>query len=488
MKFTGFLGFALLFASSTLAQSSATLPSYFPPGITKTTDSFGQRQEIVRALMATRLCNQGYGAGPINTYVEPNSHSFTTNIVSTSSITEPNAKMRVVLDHYVDQADGSVRVTTLCEQKIITAAQEAIDQADLIAVALAGAHADFVFYEMVVNWAIEARAEKLGISKADLIAQLDEKVPGYDITFRELHRLPKPMRESDFIPRELHLGYNTSLHGILGVTWLNTGIIYYNPEARMIDYISETPAVMGHEMVHVNVNLEKFPMSQIFDAEFMACLPEMIVWENQTDLPDHGYLEELRELDEIYYSFDFKQMEKDIFKYDLEGNTVYDIPKYKYYYDQLQVIKKENLNFFQHVAIPEFYSDPIWWGAVNKIRGDDNSVFRITMALHYNPTLLGGSQKTMEWLETHKEEILDIAKDAFKAGVGEKGKAMGEMSDVSPRMVEQYHQMFTATERAQLEAFFTQHPEKLAELRKLPPSEALAFLSKFKTNSGVAVQ
>ena len=63
------------------------------------------------------------------------------------------------------------------------------------AVAVLAAHLDYEFYKETVNWAIEARATNLGISKADLLAQLDEKVPGYNITFRELHRLPKAMKE-----------------------------------------------------------------------------------------------------------------------------------------------------------------------------------------------------------------------------------------------------------------------------------------------------
>src|SRR5271157_338046 len=495
MRFKGLLiAIALLFIAGTAsaqlptAQSTDGLPFYCPAGICHTSDPLKQGEEIMHALQATWVCSQGQGSGiSFRLNPDPDSDTFKTNVVSTSSVTENPAKLTVVLDHYITLPDGTVRATSLCNQQIITKAQEKVVLDDLVKVTLEAAHVDHEYYVVTYDLAIAARAAKLGIPVKDLVAQLDEKVPGYDITFRELHHLPKPMKESDFIPRELHLGYNPPLGGILGVTWLNTGIIYYNPEARMLDFVSEVPAVMGHEMVHGNVNIEKFPMSEAFDAEFMACLPMMLMPSNITDLPDHGYLKELREIDEIYFGFDFKQMEKDIFKYDLEGNTVYDVANYKYYYGLLQTIKKENLDFFQHVSIPEFYSDPIWWGAVNDIRGDDNSVFRMTMALHYNPTLLGGSQKTMEWLEAHKDEINEIAKKAFAAGMAPKSNGM-MMDNVPPQMIALYERSFTATERGRIEAYFTAHPEKLAELRKLPPSEALEFLSKFKSSAGVPVQ
>jgi hypothetical protein len=487
---TVFLFFAgSTFAQLPTAQSTDGLPFYFPTGIFHTTDPIKQREEVMHALQATWVCSQGSGSGiRFKLNAEPDSMVEQTDIPSTSSVTDPNAKMKIVLDHYLVLPDGRIRVTSLCNQQIITKEQGRIVIADLKKTVIEAATIDHNFYNVIYDKAIAARADKLGISVQDLVAQLDEKVPGYDVTFRELHHLPKPMKLSDFVPRELHLGYNPPLGGILGVTWLNTGIIYYNPEARMLDFVSGVPAVMGHEMVHGNVNIEKFPMAEAFDAEFMACLPMMILPDNITDMPDHGYLQELRELDEVYFNFDFPKMEKDIFKYDLEGNTVYDVPKYLYYYQQLQTLKKENLDFFQNVSIPEFYSDPIWWGAVNDIRGDNNSVFRMTMALHYNPTSLGGSQKTMEWLDTHKEEITAIAKKAMAAGLNKKPGAIYDDLDIPPQMIAEYHQIFSEAERTRIESYFKQNPEKLAELRKMPPTEALEFLGTFKTNAGVPVQ
>jgi hypothetical protein len=93
------------------------------------------------------------------------------------------------------------------------------------------------------------------------------------------------------------------------------------------------------------------------------------------------------------------------------------------------------LKFFVDVTIPEFESDPIWWSAVNDIRGDNNTVFRVTMADHYQICSLGGCAASQEWLETHKDEINEIAKHAFDAGLG-KDRSSGKFNDrVTPWMV-----------------------------------------------------
>ena len=470
------LAIALLFPALGYSQATRALPSYFPPGIQQTSDAFEQRAEVMRMYIGTWQCNQTSDANNFLRFVAGDSMSIQTGITSTSSVTADPADMKIVLDNYVPRKDGSVQVTSLCSQRLMTTEQALADAEDLKQLAIKAAELDYEYYKVIYDLAVKARAEKLGISKEDLLKQLDEKVPGYDITFRELHHLPKPSRgPSDFIPRVLHLGYPTEIPGgILGVTWSNTGIVYYNPEARMLDYIIGKPTVMAHEMVHNNKNIQKFPMDEAFDVEMQASIPEGLWAEDKMSLPYHGYFSDLRQIDEIYFSFDFQQMEKDVFKYDLAGNVQYDRERYKYYFDQMQTIKKENLDFFQTIVIPEFYSDPLWWGAVNNIRGDNNSVFRMVMALHYDPTLLGGHDKTMQWLATHEDEIKDIAKEAFEAGLGK------DQGGMDMNMVSMYQRMFAAKERLNIEAYFKAHPDKLKELRQMKPLDALQFVNSIK--------
>jgi len=487
MKVRSLVATAFLFLSSVMvsAQAVKPLPSYFPAGIVQTTDALHQREEYMRTLVGNWQCNQTGNDTKELRFSQSESLTVQTDVTSTDSVTQNPAKLKIVLDNYIRRPDSSVQVTSLCGQKVITEAQAQADAEDLRQVVVEAAQLDYDYYKVTYDFAIKARAEKLGISVKDLTAQLDEKVPGYNITFRELHHLPKPSKPSDFVPRELHLGYPTEIpNGILGVTWINTGIIYYNPNARMVDYITGKPKVMAHEMVHGNINFQKFPMSEAFDVEMEASIPEGLWAENRLDLATHGYFADLREIDEIYFNFDFKQMEKDIFKFDLAGNIVYDEAKYKYYYDQLQTVQKENLDFFQTVVIPEFYSDPLWWGAVNNIRGDNNSIFRMIMALHYDPTLLGGRDKTMEWLEEHHDEIVDIAKDAFQAGLGVQSSQDADSNQIPRYLIEMYQRMFSDKERTILETYFRAHPKELQNLRKMEPAQALEYVNKIMTGTG----
>jgi hypothetical protein len=472
----------VLLLGSSFAQNS--LPFYFPKGVIQTTDPLKQRTEYLRAIAHTWACYQGNPDGVQTLIAEPDSYSVVTDIVSTSSVTQNPAKMRIVLDHYIPMG-GKMRVTTLCDQFFIPNEQVKVVVDDLKNLSQLAAKANHQFYSKIYDQAIKIRALKLGIPEKDLIAQLDEKVPGYDVTFRELHHLPKPMKESDFIPRELHLGYNPPLDGILGVTWLNTGVIYYNPDARIFDYIATFPRVLQHEMVHGNVNVEKFPMSETFDFELLADMPVALYVENHTDLPFHGYTKDLRELSEIYFNFDFKQMQKDVFVMDYAGTLQIDPVKYKYYFDQLEAIKKEMLDFFQNVTLPEYYSDPVWWGAMGSIRGDKNSVFRMTMALHYNPTLLGGSKETLAWLELHREEIQAIAEKALVAGLGntKASGGGGDTGELSPRLIERYQSLFSERERVSIEEYFKNNPEQLASLPKMSPGDLVKFFNKFKTQT-----
>lgn len=473
------------------AQSQPQYPFFFPKGFHQTTDPLRQREEYVRWMNSTWACNQGIsdGQGGVAngmgaTIPGSDSIHIKTAVTSTDSVTENPAKMTMIFDHYIKQDDGSIRYTDLCHTEIITPAQFKVVSEGLQKIAVDAAQRDYDFYSKVYERTLEVRAAKLGISKEDLIKQLDEKVPGYNVTFRELHRIPPTEHPSDFIPRELHLGFNPPLAGILGVTWLNTGVIYYNPNAWMDDALNGIPKVMQHEMVHGNIAIEKWPLSQAFDVELMASLPEMLYAENETDFPSHGYARDIRELAQIYWGMDWAEMKKQVIKFDFAGNIVYDDEKYLYYFKQIDQVKAEMLKFFMEVTIPEFYSDPVWWSAINDVRGDNNTVFRITMADHYQICSLGGCTTSNEWLENHKDEILEIAKKAYAAGMG-KDRSSGKFDDrhVTPMMMQQYNRLFTSAEQEKIEKYFRQHPEQLNNLRSMSPVEALTYMQRFKNNS-----
>src|SRR6202521_6137413 len=191
----------LLVAGTASAQSqpSQPLPFFFPKGFYQTSDPLKQREEYVRWLNSTWNCNQGTpNAGMGATIPGSDSIRIKTDVVSTDSVTENPAKMTMVFDHYIKMQDGSIRYTDMCHTEVITPEQFKVVSDGLQKQAVDAAQRDHDFYVVIYDKSVEARAAKLGISKDELVKSLDEKVPGYNVTWREVHRIPKPMHPSDF--------------------------------------------------------------------------------------------------------------------------------------------------------------------------------------------------------------------------------------------------------------------------------------------------
>src|SRR5713226_128444 len=143
----------LAFLPGLAAQTTPVLPSYFPPGIQKVTDPLKQREAMMRMYIGTGKCAQTSSeeAKFSNFIPVPDSLVVQSDVVSTSSVTENRAKMRVVLDNYVVLPDGRVQVTTLCDQHIISKETAQADAADLIAVVKTAALADFDYYKVTYD-------------------------------------------------------------------------------------------------------------------------------------------------------------------------------------------------------------------------------------------------------------------------------------------------------------------------------------------------
>ena len=472
----------IAFLSLSFQGLNATeLPHYFPVGVIQSSDSLKQLEEYFRYLTATESRLNGRSPGILG----DDNITIETDIESTSSALNRDkpTKMVLTLDHYVRLDDGRIRVTFTNDQVIISEHQLEVVKNDLLKVVNEAANFNFEYYKWLTDTAIKARAVKLGVSEEELKKILDLEIPGYkNITHREMHQLPRPMRRSDFIPRELHLGYAPP--GILGMAWLNTGVVYYSPQARVVDYLNKKPKVLQHEMVHNNMNLQKFPVSEGFDVELMASIPEVLYPENQTDLFFHGYVGVPRELIWIYFGFNFRQVRKEVVRYDLGDNLLIDQKKYREYFQKLDLVKAELFTFYRDVVIPEFYSDPVFWSAMNEKRTDRNSLFRIMMAAYYNPTILNGEKNTMKWLEAHKEEIMEMAKNSYEKSGKPLLKAEGSIR-IPPSFIEQYKSLFTEKEQEQIQRYFIQNPDELERISKMNLRDALNFLNKFKNSSSL---
>lgn len=396
----------LTIASFTTSASAVELPFYFPDGVKTNTDLVGQWQEHHRYLNATEQENQ---SGSATFILGSDSIEKPTDILSTSTV-DKNARMKIILDQFV-RVDGKIRVTTLNGQRFITEDELKVVIDDLVAMANQAADEKYAFYKDFVDRAIKARALKLGIAEKDFRDMLDKKLTGQNVTYREYNLIPPVFKRSDFVPRELHLGYTPQAKGILGSTWLNSGIIYYNPQARILDYLTGRPLILGHEMVHGNSNLQSMPIAFAFDVETMASVPQILYPEEKTGLIYHGYANDLRELIWVYFGFDFEKAQEESLLVNFSGNQVVDEKKYRANYSKLDSVKAELLNRFRDDVIPEFYSDVVFWTTMNTKMGDKNFVFQVMMAKLYKPSILGSD--TAKWLDNHSFEIKQIALDVY---------------------------------------------------------------------------
>ena len=461
---------ARTFAVPVLQTQRVDLPWFFPDGVMSTQDPVEQRIEYERYLVTTEACMQGNGA---TLTIDSRSIKVRTNIKSTASVTDPDTNMEIVLDNYVKIGD-QIRVSTLCEQRFITEQQKNVDVENLIEQTNIAADIQFEKQKNLTEGAIKSLAEQFDVTVEELKKRLPEKDQETGITFREIYGIPKDMKRSDFVPRELHSGYTPELPGVLGAAWLNTGIVYYNPQARILDYLTSKPIILAHEFMHTNSNLQKFPFADGFDAEIFASFP-MLLPESKINFFFHPYPEEWREMAWVFFGFDFNQARKEIIRLNLGGNLVIDEVKYRKYFDTLEAIKKE-LNEFLPKALEDYYSNQLWWAAFNEKLKDPTIVFKMKMAQNFDPTLLGGREKTMRHIILKKDMIKEVTKAVLaKLDQGGSGNPT-ESARVPEFLLNVYNQNFSVAERDEIRKYFSKNPEAAGAVREMKVEEVLKLL------------
>ncbi len=454
-----------------------SLPFYFPPGVVvENTNQARQYKELLDHMIATW---KKFQVSDRRRFIVGNSIAIQTDILSTCCL-DKEQNMLLVLDNFVFLPDGRVRVTFFGEQHIITTEQLRLVVADLLAVVNGASSANYEFYKERVSRIIASRAKTLGMSQEDFVSHLGDKVDGSDITYRELNGIPLEGRKSDFVPRELHLGMLPEAEGVLGATWKNSGLVYYNPQARILDYVIGEPRVMQHEMMHVNTRFQNFPLAEGFDVELLAMIPDGLLPQSQIDLFFHHYMEEMRTLAWVFFGFNFSEAQKRFVDYDAGGNLFINEAEFNGYCSQIKQIADEYRGFFQTVVIPEFYSDPIFWNAFNEKMQNQNSYLWVFMRKHYEPTILGGHKETRIWLEAHQFEIKAMAKEAFRKSNSKDGDSSGAPAF----LIEKYRSLFNERERKAIKKYFRDNPQELESLKKMNFSEASGILEKISKERG----
>ena len=382
---------------------------FFPEGVIQAKTPTQQWQEWLNTLEATesQMSNTNtWGSLVINNSITKDKVYF-------------GQKVKVIFDGHMRVGD-KIRYTSFNTQKYITEQEMRDLEACIDQQVNEAVEKNYDFWKVVEPQAIKIAADIEKVSESDFRASLDKEDPfNPGIKFRDLRQIVLPIEKKDFIPsRELHIGVAPDSPTVLGLAWLNVGVIHYTPLALLSDYIKGDPNVLAHEFVHTNVKLQSMPMAWIFDAEAMASLPEMLLLTNHLDLLRHSYARDFREIIWVYFSFDFDRVRKEVVK-ELAGVLVIDEAAFDKALGQLSTVKKEIYPAFQKV-VSTFYANPLWWATLHRETGLDNFVFELVMASLYNPTLLGGQDKTMRFCLTNEGVIREMMDRAYGKSRGDR--------------------------------------------------------------------
>ncbi len=268
------------------------------------------------------------------------------------------------------------------------------------------------------------KSGKLG-EKEKLKDLLDKDVPGYPgLKVRDVLFTPD-IKTKDFVPTKYYFGEIAAL----GVTYINSGIIDIDPKARMLDHINGWPAILIHEMTHRNPKLQSYPLLSKFDPEIWASFP-MLAHDDMDRLLKHSYLKDLRKISRILFNFDSQLAYADMMSLDLmmgrEIEKENGYRKVKDYMAKVATISQAVRDVAFNQYIPEFYTHPLYYMTLNEFLKDDNATFKIIMYKNFEPTLLGGPNKTRDFLEEHSDMIRGAASSAMREMKSERTKTLTE--------------------------------------------------------------
>lgn len=322
---------------------------------------------------------------------------------------------KIVFDNYIREG-GKISYYSPCGKTELTLAEFEAVKKDIIATYKEAVEIAWEKHKEMTPELLKRAAEKSGMPLEKFKARLKEKIGDTDITYGEIAQINE-ITKKDFVIKEFHLGIIEAW----GLTWLNSGKVLYSPQARLYDYLNDIPLVVIHELIHANPKLQRMPVAWYFDAELAASFLQALT--DKTDVVTflrHGYLDDIRWAARVFFSFDSEKVNKEIVKFKWSKNQAeIDEAAFRKYEAQIKIIRTElRKEIFENI-LPEFYSDLLLWTTANARYADENAYFKIWMSVHYDPTLLGGHQKTMRWADQNAEKIKEAAEEAWRETANE---------------------------------------------------------------------
>ncbi len=289
---------------------------------------------------------------------------------------------------------------------------------------------------------LKKRSVEYGVIKED--EDLEKKLAeikidvgnGEKMPADELMLIPPKFSFSDFAPKKVIITPVFMKNGsINGASYPDSGTVIYNPVALVYDYL-KLGDTFTHELLHRNIYLQGMIISQQTDVETWASFFEE--HDGAFEFLFHPYQESARSVAKVISSFDADRARFAMFNYnylgalDVNGRLADD------YGEKAEQIFEAFKGTMFEKFIVEFYADPIFWTCVNDDLYDDNGAFKVFMYSRYAFSLLGGSEKTEQWLKEHETVIKQAFEEARRLVDAEKerqkekrkGKKIGDEDEV----------------------------------------------------------
>lgn len=265
---------------------------------------------------------------------------------------------------------------------------------------------------------VENLAAQLGVPEERVREDLDEVVDvgsGYKATVRQILHIPK-FAKADFLPDVLIVGALPA--GVLGATTVGLEggkrVALYSPLAWKWDRLMGEPYVLQHEFVHANSQIQGLPLAYYFDVEMFAELSVLLADIYPFEFFFHGYLEAVRRAAWAFFRFDARAAANQLFDLSVAGVLSLDEQKFWDFQDKVQQIAQELKRFVREVLYPTFYSNPLWWVALNTKLCQSYAFFDLLMAVSYELTVLDGAENTQRWILENEDVIRKVAERALE--------------------------------------------------------------------------
>jgi hypothetical protein len=316
-------------------------------------------------------------------------------------------KCTIYFNHYFRENDNTVAYFGTDGMKKLSNHEFDLVKKDIADVLKDAAEKTYFTHRRLTGLAIEAAAKSRGITVDEMKKILEGSTAG--VSNADILHIPI-LTKADFVPRELHF---TPIEA-WGLTYLSSGIVMYNPQARLVDYLTGEPTIMKHELNHLSSKLQGLPFVWRFDAELMASLATSLhpsVY--KLDFLKHSYLTELRKMVKIMYGFDSERAMSEIFTFNMSGSFKINKEALEKHAKSMTAISIELQREIEEKIFPEFYGNMFYWLAVNNIMMDQTAMMKIILARDYDPTILGGRDATASWLDSNDAVIKEIADKAM---------------------------------------------------------------------------